>query len=901
MKIWNRLSRRFKNPAQDFDRELESHLALESEEQQAEGLSSEDARYAARRAFGNSAIVHEDVRAVWSFAPLEHFLRHLRYAARSLRHSPGFAALAILTVALGIGANTIIFSAVNALILRPLPFPHSEQLVRIYSTRIGPGADFGNDNLDGPSFLDLKDFDRTNHTFQQMVGWDTWPKNVSFGNSAAPPEQMWVGLVPAAYFEILGVQPLMGRLFANEENHERRNYVAAISRKLWRSRLASDPAVLGRKIIINDEPYTIVAVMPDVIPEWLDPAHIGSVEVWTPFPFTDDTTSESARGDRGYTTLARMKPGVTLREAQADLAAIAARLAADHPVDQGLSVSLKRLVDIRVGDLRPMLLLLIGAVCLILLIACVNLANLLLARNSARHRELAIRAALGAGRAGLIRELLAETLLLSLLGGALGLALAWFGVAALAKIHPQDFPQLNSLSIDWRVLSFTLLASIFTSLLFGLAPSLTSTKVDLIDALKQGGRTGTSGPASHRLRNILVVTEMAMSLMLLIGASLLIRSIMRLETQSLGIRPDHLLKAHIYLPPVHYTDPAAITRFCDEFGSRVRALPGVLDATVTTLYPPNDGWMQMLNISGHPITRVQDIPSAQFGVADAHFLATLGITLLRGRNFAASDTASTPPVVLISQAFQKRFFPNQDPLGKQIHIGPPPFLHFTPGANILDFADVTIIGVMGDFKNAGLARAPDPQIVVLYSQHPIVNYGFKEIVICTATEPQLVAPEVARQLHSLDPDMPLAEIQTMDDMIEESTGGQRFTSALLTSFAAAGLLLAIVGIYGVVSFLVTQRNAEMAVRMALGASGSSVLWLVLGQGLQMAAIGAAIGLCGAWASEKLTASLLFGVSPLDPLTFAGATAFLIAVAAVASAIPAFRALRIDPAVALRQE
>src|ERR1700683_1873205 len=246
MKIWNRLSRRFKNPAQDFDRELESHLALESEEQQAEGLSSEDARYAARRAFGNSAIVHEDVRAVWSFAPLEHFLRHLRYAARSLRHSPGFAALAILTVALGIGANTIIFSAVNALILRPLPFPHSEQLVRIYSTRIGPGADFGNDNLDGPSFLDLKDFDRTNHTFQQMVGWDTWPKNVSFGNSAAPPEQMWVGLVPAAYFEILGVQPLMGRLFANEENHERRNYVAAISRKLWRSRLASDPAVLGQ-------------------------------------------------------------------------------------------------------------------------------------------------------------------------------------------------------------------------------------------------------------------------------------------------------------------------------------------------------------------------------------------------------------------------------------------------------------------------------------------------------------------------------------------------------------------------------------------------------------------------------------------------------------------------------
>lgn len=901
MKLWHRISRRLKNPAQDFDRELESHLALESEDQQTEGRSPEDARYAARRAFGNTTIVTEDVRAIWSFAPLEHFLRHLRYAARSLRHSPGFAALAILTVALGIGANTIIFSAVNALILRPLPFPHFEQLVSIYSTKIGAGADFGNDNLNGPSFPDLWDFNRANHTFQQMVGWDTWRKNVSFGNSGAPPEQMWVGLVPATYFEILGVQPLMGRLFVAQENHQGRNFVAAISRKLWRSRFASDPAILGRKIIINDEPYTIVAIMPDVIPDWLDPAHVGSVEVWTPFPFTDDMTSESARGDRGYVTLARMKPGVTLREAQADLAAIAARLASEHPVDQGLGVSLKRLSDIRVGELRPMLLLLIGAVCLILLIACVNLANLLLARNSARQRELAIRAALGAGRAGLIRELLAETLLLALIGGALGLAFAWFGVAALAKIHPQNFPQLDSLSIDWRVLSFTLLASLFTSLLFGLAPSINSTKVDLIDALKQGGRTGTSGPATHRLRNILVITEIAMSLMLLIGASLLIRSIMRLETQSLGIRADHLLTAHIYLPPVHYPGAPARTRFCDEFGSRVRALPGVLDATVTTLYPPNNGWIQMLNISGHPITRVQDIPSAQFGVADAHFLATLGIPLLRGRDFSTSDTANTQPVVLISQAFQKRYFPNEDPIGKQIHIGPPPFLNFAPGDNILDFADVTIIGVMGDFKNTGLARAPEPQIVVLYSQNPIVNYGFKQIVIRTATEPRVLAPEVARQLHSLDPDMPLAQIQTMDDMIEESTGGQRFTSVLLTSFAAAGLLLAVVGIYGVVSFLVAQRNSEMAVRMALGASGREILWLVLKQGLQMAAIGAGIGLCGAWASEKLTASLLFGVSPFDRISFAAATAFLIAVAALASAIPAARVLRIDPAVVLHQD
>ncbi|MFZ3331422.1 MAG: FtsX-like permease family protein, partial [Candidatus Acidiferrales bacterium] len=357
---------------------------------------------------------------------------------------------------------------------------------------------------------------------------------------------------------------------------------------------------------------------------------------------TPDMWSESGRGERGYAVLGRLKPGVSLEQAQADLSVIAAALAAEHPVDQGVGVAVKRLADSRVGALRPMLYLLIGAVSLILLIACVNLANLLLARNSARQRELAVRAALGAGRGGLVRQLLAETLLLSLVGGAVGFGGAEIGLRALARMHPENLPQLGSLGIDWRVLTFTLSVSLVTSLIFGLAPAFMGTRLNLVDALKQGGRSGMSGRSSQRVRGLLVITEMAMCLMLLVGASLLIRSIMRLQGQNLGIRQDHLLRGRIYLPPVRYTDPGVRTRFCDDFAASVRALPGVMEATVTTVYPPNNGWIQMLVIPGHSVTRIQDVPSAQFGVVDQHFLRTLGIPLIRGRDFAESDSASSP-------------------------------------------------------------------------------------------------------------------------------------------------------------------------------------------------------------------------------------------------------------------
>jgi putative ABC transport system permease protein len=882
----------------DFARELQSHLDLEAEQCQEAGLSLEESRYAARRAFGNITLVAEQVRAVGTSPWLEQFGRDLGYGARALRKNLGFTVVAVLTLALGIGANTAIFTAMDALLLRPLPFSQSDQLVRIFATKNGQLVS-GTASV-GPSPLDLRDYAQATRSFQNMVAYDAWRKNVSFGDSGAEPEQMRVGLVPAAYFETLAIQPIFGRLFADDENQEGKNYVAAISAHLWKTRFASDPAVLGRQLRINDELYTLVAVMPDVIPEWLESNRAGLIEVWTPFALPG-IWSESARASRGFSALARLKPGFTLEQAQADLSAAAAALAATHLLDHGIGVLIKPVADTRVGTLRPMLLLLMAAVALILLIACVNLANLLLARNSARERELALRAALGSGRGGLVRHLLAEALLLSLLGAAVGVALAQVGLAALTRLRPANLPQLDSMHLDWRVLVFTILISLATSLLFGLAPALTSTRLNLVDALKQGGRSVSSGPHSRRLRYFLVVTEMTLSLMLLVGASLLVQSVLRLQHQNLGIRQDHLLKGHFYLPGVRYPNPGAITRFSDDFARRVRALPGVLDATVTTAYPPNNGWFQMLGLPSRPATRPEDIPTAQFGVADAHFLAAMGIPLLRGRDFAESDNASSAPVALISEEFRKRYFPDEDPVGRQVHIGPPEFLPITPGTDISDASDVTIVGVAGDFRNAGLAQPPEPHITVLYSQHPLVNYGFKDIVVRTAAEPRLLVPEIRKQLHLLDSDMPFAEVQTIEELVEQLTGGQRFTAALLSCFAAGGLLLAVVGIYGVVSWIVAQRKQELAVRLAIGASRSTVLWLVLKQSLTMAAVGATLGLLGAAAVQRLTSGLLFGISPLDPVTFACAALTLLAVAVIASAIPGSRILGIDPATTLRQD
>ncbi|HET9402671.1 MAG TPA: ABC transporter permease, partial [Candidatus Acidoferrales bacterium] len=585
----------------DFEKEIKSHLDLEAEEQSRTDVANSEAERRARIAFGNVRQVSEDVRSVYRSRAVEDAWQDVRFGARVLRKNPGFTIVAALTLALGIGANTAIFSVIEAVMLRALPFSDSDQLVRIYSTKDGVLIG-GNRNPGGPSAMDVQDFARGNHTFQQMVEYDHWRKNVSFGEGRAEPEQMRIGLVPAAYFQVLKIQPVMGRLFTAEECQTGKNYVAAISAQLWKTRFDSDPSILGRKIRINDELYTIVAVMPDIVPPWME-GHSGgdasAIHVWTPFVDTNSFT-EAARGDRGDFALGRMKPGVTLEQAQADLAVIASQLAATYPIDHGIGVRIERLSDTRVTNLRPMLYLLTAAVGLILLIACVNLANLLLARNTVRERELALRGALGAERGRLVRQLLVETLLLALVGGGLGLVFAQAGVGALKAMQPERLPQLASIGVDWRVIAFTAAVALLTSAIFGLGPALAGTRMNLVETLKLGTRSGTSGTSTQRMRSALVIVEMAMSLMLLVAASLLVQSILRLERQQLGIRQDHVLKGHFYIPPVRYTDVGAITRFSDQFGDKVRALPGVVDASVTTLFPPDNGWTQMLGIPGHP-------------------------------------------------------------------------------------------------------------------------------------------------------------------------------------------------------------------------------------------------------------------------------------------------------------
>jgi len=762
----------------ELEEELRLHIQLRANELERSGFKRAEAERRARIEFGSQERFKEECRDAIAGGFIDALLRDVRYSVRMLVKNPGFTLMAVATLALGIGANSAVFSAFDSLLLRPLPFEAPDQLVRIYSTKNGVPIQ-GTGNPGGPSPLDVRDFAQSNHTFEKIVAYDTWRKNVSFSNSGGEPEQMRVGLVPGDYFNVLRVRPIMGRLFSEDENQFGRHYVAAIDKRLWKERYGGSGAVLGQNIFINDEPYTIVAVMPDAIPEWMEPARPGGIDIWTPFA-SANLWSESSRGSRGDAALGRLKRGVSRQQAQTDLATIAAALAAAHPIDQEVGVALVKLADTRVGTLRPMLFLLAGAVSLILLIACLNLANLLLARNAMREQELAMRAALGAGRKTLLRQLLVEATLISLIGAAAGLGVAQIAVSTFREIYSTNLPQLVSLQIDWRVVTFTLFLCLLTTLFFGLVPALKATRLDLIEVLKQGSRTGSSSRSTQRIRNLLVVTEMGMSLMLILLASLLIQSIARLERQSLGIRPEHLLKAHFYMPPARYPDSAAITRFCDQFAMRLRALPGVTEATVTTLYPPTNGWRQMLDIPGHPVSRIQDAASAEFGVTDAHFLTALGISLVRGRDFAESDTGATQPVALINQEFSRRYFPNEDPIGRQVHIGPPKSLQIQAGAaNTWDDADVTIVGVVGDFRNRGLVLAPQPQIIGLYSQHPIVNFGFKDIVVRTAAELRAVSREIASQLYALDPDMPLAEVQTFDEVIQHQIG----TNVSLLSFS----------------------------------------------------------------------------------------------------------------------
>jgi len=814
--------------------------------------------------------------------------KDFRYALRQLHKNPAFSVLVLGTLALGIGASTAMFGVMNAILLRPLPFHDSARLVRVLSTQNGAVA--------GPSPLDVRDFAAVNHTFERIVAFDAWRKNVSLVSGSTAPEQRAVGLVPGGYFEVLDIKPLFGRLFTDEEQRWGNQFEVLVSYGFWQTKYHGDPSVLGKSIRINDEPYTIIGVMPPGLPNWWFSGPHGEIELWTPFTPYATLWDETSRGNRDFSSIGRLKEGVIIEQAQADLKRIADNLAVRYPADHGVGVILRPLQQDQEGGLRPTVLLLMAAVILILLIACANVANLLLARNSGRTRQIAVRVAMGAAKWGLVRQFAIENLTLGLSGGAVGCALAYCGCVLIVRFHPSQLPQLAAVDIDLRVLAFGFGISIFSSLLFGTLPAWLSLHVNPSDAFKEGGRTTTSA-GRRRLGQIFVASEMALAVMLLVGTGLLTRSLLRLQNQQPGFRVDHMLRTHLFLPSAHYPNQESITRFCDEYAARVRQLPGVSDAVISAAYPPDDEWMQSFTIAGRPASRLEDMPSATFNVTDSHYLHTLAIPLLKGRDFSDADTETSVPVALVNRTFANTYFADADPIGKQIQLGLPQPMVSSTAPNLR----FTIIGVIGDTMNRGLALPPLPQLTTLFRQTPDLNYGFKNLIVRTALDPLRLAPPIRQQLHLLDADLPFAEASSMDEIMQRQTSDRRYTTGLLVLFAAFGLGLAAIGVYGVVSYIVVQRTNEMGLRMALGAQRAEILWLVLKQGLGMAAVGTGFGLVGAWALRKTLAELMFGISPADPASFISAALILIGLAVFACLLPARRATKVDPMVALRYE
>lgn len=817
----------------------------------------------------------------------------VQFTLRRIRNEPAFTTLAVLTLALGIGASTAMFGVLNAVLLRPIPFPHPDRLVRIFSTERG--------DILGPSPMDLRDFAAQNHTFEKMAVYDVWRKNVSFGSRSSEPEQMRVGLVPGEYFEILGIKPFIGRLFKHEENQWGNNFVAIISYSFWEARFHGDRAVLGKIIRINEEPYTIVAVMPREIPDFWVGTPKGETELWTPFvPYVrknSNVWTESSRGDRGWGAIGRLKPGVTIQQANADLQRIANGLAAEYPADHGVGVQLQPMQEDQVRDLRPVLRLLMGAVVLMLLIACSNVANLLLARNSARTREIALRKAMGAETWSLVRQFVVDNVTLGLLGGVIGCTIAWWGCATVSRVHPAQLPQLASVTVDFRVLAFAFILSLFSCVIFGTAPALVNLKADPAEALRESGRINTASRSRKHLGRVFVASEVAFAVMLLIGTGLLLQSLLRLQNQPTGFRSDHLLRTHLFLPPVRYPSTSSITAFCDEYVSRVRQLPGVLDATISAASPPDDQWKQNFTIDGRPVSRLEETPVAARNATDPQYLRTLGIPIIQGRDFSDSDTETSPRVALVNQAFVRKYLPANEPMGQQIRIS---VSQQVSSANSADEV-FTIVGVVGNTMNRGPVLPPMPHFTTLFRQTPDLNVGFKTLIVRTAVDPLQLAASIREQLHSLDANLPFAEVATMDELIEQQTADRRYTTGLLALFAALGLLLAGIGVHGVVSYVVAQRTREIGLRVALGAQRADVLWLVIRQGVGMSAAGAAVGILGAWFFRRAVAQLVFGISPADPATFLAAAGLLITLAVAACLVPARRAMRVDPTVALRYE
>ncbi|HTP31377.1 MAG TPA: ABC transporter permease [Candidatus Acidoferrales bacterium] len=802
--------------------------------------------------------------------------RHLRLALRLLAKSPGFSAVAVFTLAIGIGANTSIFSVTNALLLRPLAFRDPDRLVVMDVRRQGEA---GRGPLTYPRFEQISQNARS---FSAISAFCNETFNLT---GQGYPEQLASARVSSNFFEILGVSPALGRAFRPQEDRPGGDNVVLISDSLWQRRFALDPKILSRVLTLDGKDYSIIGVLaPD-----FGFALLGKVDLYAPrvFELNAVTRQQVASGVGFLDYIARLAPGVRLSAAQSELNALAIGYRRENPklpdATPGLMVHAGILRDEMVASVKPAVLVLFGAVSLVLLIACANLASLLLSRAFGRNREIAIRMAIGATRGNIIRQLLAESLLLAGVGGALGLLISRWGTHALASLAEGTLPRAAEIGVDARVLAFTAAASVIAGVIFGLLPAIQVSRPDLETALRSEGRGTTGGRRHHALRTILVIPQVALSTVLLIGAGLLVRNFLQLRETGPGFDPSHLLTMAITLPPSRYANAAQFVGFTDELLRQVRPLPGVRAAAVASALPVNPTRFTPALPEGQPVVPIAERPLFNVQMVSAGYASAMRIPLARGREFTEHDDAAAPRVAMVNQTLARRYWPHEDALGKHILIG-------------RQTAPAEIVGVLGDVRNISVSSDVQPEFFVPWKQLP---WASVQLVIRTQGEPQSIASAVRARVLAVDRDQPVTKVRSMQEILEESAAQPRFTTFLLGGLAAAALVLAMAGIYGVIAYQVTERTHEVGIRIALGAGRSDILQLVFRQGLFAACAGVALGLIAAFALTRLMSALLYLISVTDPFTYITGPLLLILIAAAATYIPARRATRVNPIVALK--
>jgi len=865
---------------QEFAEELQTHLAILTEENIRKGMTPEEAVRNARVRLGGLTQLREAHRESRGLPGIETFFQDIRYALRMLRKNPGFTFVAVLTLACGIGANTAIFSIVNAVLLQTFPYPDPNQLVLIFNVPLDQP-----DALSALSYRDFTECREQNRVFSEMAGNAFHDLTLT---GAGEPAIVNAADVTPEIFALLSAQLLAGRTLLPEDGKQGAAPVAVVSENLWHSRFGSDPALIGQSITLDMRPFIVVGILPA---SFHYPDGAPRQDVWISVvqdPLFGPQLPQP--GSRVLGGIGRLKPGVSLTQAQAEMNMLGARLAKEFPVeDSGLTIRVEPYRQFVVGDVKSPLLILFGAVGLLLLIVCANIANLLLSRATSRGREIAVRIALGAGRARIVRQLLTESALLGLLGGVAGVMLAAWGVWSLRPFLPSGVVLINSIHVGGPVLAFGLLLSLAAALAFGLAPALLTTPSNFQANIKQGGeRTGKRG--GQHVRSFLAIAEVSLAMVLLVAGGLLIRSFALVTSVNPGFDPKNVTEAEVSLPQFQYATPQQWTTFSNELLARLHAQPGLRDSALAAPLPMDRQGEATFafSIVGDPPLPPGKSPTADYATVSPDYFRMMRIPLVRGRFFSDQDSPSSPKVAIISETLVRRYFPNQDPLGRQMRFG------FPPNSNV----SREIVGIVGDVRDVALSRKPGPMMYVPFAQAPL--YG-GEVVVRSSLSASSVAAGIRQAVRSIDKNLPVTDIESLNDALGQSISQERFRTFLLGSFSAIALVLAAVGIFGVISYSASQRTHEIGIRIALGARRRDVLRLILGQGTKLALSGLGIGVVAAVLLMRLMSSLLYSISATDPVTFASVTVILLSVALIACYIPARRAMRVDPMVALRHE